>query len=309
MKPATLEDSVQQFVEERRGYYEQWLFDEPLVVSKKHNDRLKELQKVMHKMITHFVTNYESFQHLMPVSEHVAEVLRIMQDQPYKVGTYRTDFVYDTARQAKIIEITCRFALNGMLFASIFNQFAEDFRSKHLSDVSTEDLYRPIFKHLETYYQGCDSIMLLRGADVKNESKLFTAIFERTGMVVKPISVDQIEDHLEELSVSWIISELSFDEILSIPKDLFIKLSQFNVINDFRTIFLIHDKRFFSVMGNVAFQQSILNKEEIALFNTFYVPTFTASERADLWEAARLNKSDWIIKHRALGKSQKIYAG
>ena len=53
----------------------------------------------------------------------------------------------------------------------------------------------------------------------------------------------------------------------------------------------------------------MLTEEEITFFKRFYIPTYTANEAVDVWEIAKENKNDWIIKHRALGKSQQIYAG
>jgi hypothetical protein len=129
------------------------------------------------------------------------------------------------------------------------------------------------------------------------------------GIQISKVPFTKVQENLELLSSSWIISELAFDEILSIPKNVLKVLSSLNVINDFRTVFLIHDKRFFEVLCNQEFQASVLSQREISFFSQYLVPTYTFEQAPELWQEARKNKDQWIIKHRALGKSQQIYAG
>ncbi|WP_139957475.1 hypothetical protein [Flavicella sediminum] len=309
MRNLSIQEAALKFVEEKEFYFKQWIFDEPIVVSKKHNDGLKQLQKIMYKLIIEFVTNYEKYQKLMPVSKEVAEIIHIFNRKEYKIGTYRTDFVYDDKNQVKIIEITCRFALNGMFFSTLFNKLAEDYRLKNMKSLLVENSYDAIFQHFENYLEGVDSIAILKGDDVRNESKIYADIFKRMGYPVNEIAYNDISTSLDSLKKAWVISELSFDEITSLGIDLIEKLMPLNIINDFRTIFLIHDKRFFSVLGNKELQELILTTEEIVFFDKFYIPTYTSFEKMDLWNSAKVNKDAWIIKHRSLGKSQKIYAG
>jgi hypothetical protein len=259
-------------------------------------------------MITHFVNRYDDYEHLMPVDNEIREVLKICSRRPYTVGTYRTDFVYDKEGQAKIIEITCRMSLNGIFQSAIFNSLSQKFGEKaHINQ--SRDVYQSIFDHLLSYTKSSKSIFVLQGADNKNESRIFVNIFEQAGYMVHEISYKDLSLHLSNIEEALIISELSFQEILSIPKKELEVLSRSNVINDFRTVFLIHDKRFFSVIGNDAFRASVLNKSEEGLFKKFYIPTYCYGESVELWEDAKINKSDWIIKHKALGKSVEIYAG
>jgi len=82
-----------------------------------------------------------------------------------------------------------------------------------------------------------------------------------------------------------------------------------NIINDFRTIFLIHDKRFFSVLSNSELRKTVLTKDEITLFERYYIPTYSYGEKKELWKKAKKEKDKFILKHRSLGKSEKVYAG
>lgn len=305
----TLKESVQQFVKTKKAYYKQWMFDEPLVISNSHNNELQRLQKIMYRLIQEFVNNYQQYKHLMPVSDKIENIINTFNKKEYNIGTYRTDFVYDENKQVKIIEITCRFALNGMFLSALINDVALDYYTSKINDIKILDIYSPIYNHFETYLKDVKSICILKGKDIKNESKVYIDIFERMGYPVKEIQYTEVENYWDILKESWIISELSFDEILSFPDQTIKDLSDLNIINDFRTIFLIHDKRFFSVLGKEELQNKVLNSDEINFFRRFYIPTYTALEKDNIWKEAKGNKNSWIVKHRALGKSQKIYAG
>ena len=72
------------------------------------------------------------------------------------------------------------------------------------------DFYSPIFKKLNAYLEGVDSIVVLKGSDLRNESKIYTAIFERIGLKIRQVHYSEISNNLNEMQNSWIISELSF---------------------------------------------------------------------------------------------------
>ncbi|WP_218616746.1 hypothetical protein [Arenibacter nanhaiticus] len=305
----TLEKSVQEFIKGKKDYYQQWIFDEPIVISAAHNADVGKLQKIMYKLIKEFVIGYKNYKHLMPVCAGVEKVLDVFNQKEYNIGTYRTDFVYDTNNQVKLIEITCRFPLNGVFLSGLMDAVARETKPISLQNVKLKDQYSPIYKHLNKYLKEVTSICILKGEDVRNESKLYTDILKRTGLEVNEVLYTEIDQNFDKLEKAWVVSELSFDEILSFSKDSLKKLISANLINDFRTVFLIHDKRFFSVLGKKELQNKVLTQEEISFFEKFYIPTYTANEAEDVWKNAKENKNEWIIKHRALGKSQQIYAG
>ena len=304
-----LEESVQQFIEDKKEYYKQWIFEEPIVISKSHNASMQKLQNVMYKLIKEFVVNYEEYKEHMPVSEDVERVLTIFKRKDYNIGTYRTDFVYDENNQVKLIEITCRFALNGMFLSGLMNDIAKENIPDSLKEIKIKDQYLPIYQHLNEYLKNSSAVCVLKGNDTRNESKIYIDILKRTGLELIEVSYNELESNLEKLSNSLVISELSFDEILSLSEKTLNALASSNLINDFRTVFLIHDKRFFSVLSKTALQAKALTSEEISFFENYYIPTYCSYEAKEKWEMAKNNKDEWIIKHRSLGKSQKVFAG
>lgn len=305
----SLKKSVDKFVLDRKEYYKQWMFEEPIIIGKDHNDKLIKLQKIMYKLIFEFVTCYSKYKDMMPVDSKTEEIIKIFNQKEYKIGTYRTDFVYDENNQVKLIEITCRFALNGMFLSQLINSVAIDYYNKNNYSIKIEDLYEPIYHHFESYLKDVKSIFILKGNDVTNESKIYKEIFTRAGYNVHEVNYKEVDKNIDLMKDAWVISELSFDEITSLSISTINNLMPLNIINDFRTIFLIHDKRFFSVLGKQKLLENVLTSEEIQFFKEFYIPTYTSIEETNIWNTAKLEKDKWIIKHRALGKSQKIFAG
>jgi len=305
----TLRESVHEYIEDHKEYHRTWIFDEPLIIKKSYHEDLEKLQKIMYKLIMHFVENYKDYKALMPVNKRIEKVLEISNAKPYKPGTYRTDFVFDGHLKPRLIEITCRFGMNGIFLSSLINEISQEYKATTWPQLPTIDSYSAIYDYLEKHLENKRSIYVIVGADVKNESKIFQPIFERIGLPVYKVHYQDLSDSIDQLESAFVISELSFEEILSLSDETIARLSEVEVFNDLRTIFLIHDKRFFSVIGNKSLQDDVLNKTEQEHFGEFYIPTYSYSERADLWADALLNKDHWILKHKSLGKSQKIYAG
>ena len=304
-----IEDSLEKFNEDQMSYFLQWTFEEPITISKNENLNIKTLGRILNKLIKYFVNNYKKYELLFPIEEDVLEVLSLYEGKAYEsIGTYRTDFVYDQAGRMKIIEISCRCSLNAMFMSSVFNKIASNYNDVYLKKETLNE-YRNIYEHIEGYLQKCEKVYVLQGVDKRNESKIFSSILERTGKPVVKIEVKDIINHLEELENAWIITELSFNEIKSIPQEVLKKLIDFEIFNDLRTVFLIHDKRFFAVLRNEEFLNEALSKKEIALFQEFYIPTFSSHENEKAWKNAKKNKSNWIVKPNCLGNGDDVYAG
>jgi len=289
-------------------YFEQWTYDHPLVVRPATNETLRFLQKAMYKAIRHFVENYDRYRHLMPVSDETAAVLSLYRDIPYRVGTYRTDFIIDENKRVQLIEITCRFALNGFFISKFIIDTANRYmrRNPHLGSL---DQYAPFLERLSGYFGNVRHVCILKGCDNRNETKYIKPVFEQAGYPAHLIECDEIPARLDELDNAAVIGELAHDELCALPHNVLEQIIRSNLLNDLRTVFLIHDKRFFSVLGNDDFLNAALSRPEAEHFRAHLVPTFAWGERTDLWEHARQNKDAWIIKPRALGKGVGVCAG
>ena len=288
-------------------YFAQWAYRQPMVVSRETNEVMRFLQKAMYHAIRHFVENYEAYRHLMPVSEKVEGILALCRDVPYRPGTYRTDFLIDEHRQIKLMEITCRFALNGLLRCG-FLHLLVDRLLQDKPQVRRIDQYSRFFDELAAYFGEFSHVCLLKN-DSFNEGRYFKPLFENAGYPVHVIEYDDIPKRLDLLARAAVIAQLRHDELCALPAFAVEKIIHSNLINDLRTVFLVHDKRFFSVLGNDEFLNRAMTRTDADRFRAHLVPTWAWSERRDLWERARREKEDWIIKPRALGMGIGVKAG
>jgi len=152
-------------------------------------------------------------------------------------------------------------------------------------------------------------IIVLKNSDSRNSSKFFVPIFQKMGFEVVIILPEEVNHRRGELEEGFVVSELSIEELESLSDETLAVLAASDMINDLRTVILVHDKRFHAVLGRTEIREAVLSPKEIALLDLFYVQTYTHGEAPELWEEARLNKDRWILKHRSLGKSEEIYAG
>ena len=110
-----LDSAVEQYVDDYYNYYLEWLFDKPIVTSSQRIEELRAVGLSIHKLIKYVAKNFvtHKFYERMPVSDRVIDIFNIFNQYPYDdIGTYRTDFVFDTQLAPKLIEITCQFSLN-----------------------------------------------------------------------------------------------------------------------------------------------------------------------------------------------------
>jgi hypothetical protein len=82
------------------------------------------------------------------------------------------------------------------------------------------------------------------------------------------------------------------------------------MLNDFRTIFLAHDKRFLHLIFVDDFTRQCLTEEETVFLRQHTIPTYIYNNvYKEIWEDALQNKDRYILKPYDLGKSVGVYAG
>ena len=86
-------------------------------------------------------------------------------------------------------------------------------------------------------------------------------------------------------------------------------MTAIKIHNDFRNLFLIHDKRFFYILTNPDFIERALTKEEADILNAFTIPSYIYPLHKEYFTDAYGNKDKYIIKHILYGKSEAVYAG
>ena len=92
------------------------------------------------------------------------------------------------------------------------------------------------------------------------------------------------------------------------------------MLNDFRTIFLAHDKRFLHLIFVDEFTRHCLTEEETTFLRQHTIPTYLPQkgeidngqltiDNSEIWGDALVHKDKYILKPYDLGKSVGLYAG
>jgi hypothetical protein len=289
----------------RRDYYGAFTYNTPVMLTVDQSDNMVFIQEYLHDCILHFVSNVDTYTDLMPLNARTREILSICDRYPYRPGTYRTDFVVTADGGVKIIEITARFALNGFIRSGIVNGFAERWASDH--QIETQSLYPSFFQALEDYFEGREEIILLKN-DSFTEGKYLIDLFGDAGRPLEILDLEDIPRHADRLSSSNCIGQLSHDELFALPNEVLESLMHGNLLNDLRTVLLVHDKRFFCLLWDEAFRENALGSVRSKAFKEFLTPTYTPAAHPELWAKLPARTEQWIVKPTALGMGLGITA-
>jgi hypothetical protein len=304
----TFEEAYLEIARKEVERISQWFHKTPMLISYSRFEELKRVQQLLHKAICFFVSHYSRYEHLMPMTKEVLEILEICSRYPYRVGTYRPDFVISEDNKIKICEINARFPLNGY-FVSGFSELIADNLAEGKKLESRRKEYDGFFAYLHKYFGDFDRVCVLKGQDKPQDIRYYVPIFEKTGICCEVITSDEIDQRTEILENSAVINEYNQMELLTLSKDTIHKLACANILNDLRTVFLIHDKRFLSVLSNPTFLSGFLGDDDTGFLIDHVIPTYIPMQCPNLWENARREREKWVLKHHLLGKSENLYVG
>lgn len=290
-------------------YFRKYTYDRPIIMSLDTYHKTKQLGVILNKAICHLVSHYMDYQDIMPLDKRVLEILSICSKYPFSVGTYRTDFLIDENNQLKIIEMTTRQPLNGYFLSGVSAQIGfQQACQYHIHNATDE--FSGLIDYFQNDFFGSKKIRVIKGYDRLGDIKIYSRLFELTDEIdFKVIELDHLADEIEDLKGARVIEELNFSEIKSLPNHLIEKLTEARVHNDFRNIFLIHDKRFFQLLTTPRFLNSALSGVECDLLSEFTIPSYSFNTHPEVFKEAMHNKEAWIIKPISFGKSEGVKAG
>ncbi len=286
-----------------------WYLETPVVINSEKYTELHTVQQLLHKAICYFVKHYEEYSHIFTLSDSTKRIVDICKPYPYKTGTYRPDFLIDTDGRLKICEIGSRFPLNGYFLSGIAEYIGET-RLSCTPELNRKRESEKFLDYLMKYWGSFSKLCVLKGNDRPCDIKYYIPYFEKLGIETIVISPNEIEKNWDELTAdAAVVSEFNQMEMEKLSTRVLEAIAASNALNDMRSIFLIHDKRFLAVLSHKTFLQNAMTEEEAEFLKGFLIPTYTRNQHPKIWEAAKLTKNQWLIKHFLLGKSEKVYAG
>lgn len=289
-------------------YYRSWCHDCPMVVSTERDNELHQMQKVLYKVCQYYVHHYQEYLDIIDYDQKVLDILAASEKNPYLAGTFRPDYLLCENGELKICEITSRFFGNGYFLSYFMEHAGAVFAAKaRLTD------YRSYFEEFLEYMADMlgdyKKLCVLKSADKSDSIRLYVPFYEALGAKVTILEAEEIEDHRECMKDSMVVSALNQTDILNLSMETIQMMIDVRFRNDFRTVFLLHDKRFFRLFSMDRFTDQCLTKEEIVFLRNHTVTTYLPSLDSDVFRDARYNKDKYIMKHARLGKSERVYAG
>ena len=251
----------------------------------------------------------------MPISDREMEILDRQSRYPFRAGTYRPDYLVSENGDLLLCEITSRFFGHGIFMSYFADCAAEKFLRK-IEDEDGKAGYSPLYSTLNErlHYMlqitgDKKEIYVLKSADKTGEIALYKPFYEAFGKNVEVFEAEDVERNIDRWKKGFVISALNQKDLLSFSQGTIEAMIEAGMYNDFRTIFLIHDKRFMNLWFQDAFTDRCLTGEEADFLRSHAIPTYLYGNRDDIWQEARRNKDGFILKHHRLGKSEKVYAG
>jgi len=304
-----LESAFLEVAEKEIARLSQWFYKTPMLVSQARYEELQAVQQLLHRAMRFFVAHYDDFAPLMPLSEKGRRIVAIASWRPYRTGAYRPDFVIGQDTQLRVCEIGCRFPLDGFFNAGVTELLACRLAAG-LGVDQPPTHYRRFLDHLTGHFGPFERVRALKSpADRPMDLRLYTQIFEKTGIPCTVHTPAEIAAQPELLSDAAVIDEFNQMDLETLDDAVIEKLAAANSLNDLRTKFLIHDKRFLSVLSNRAFLAHFLNEDESAFLTRHVIPTYTRSQAPELWAQAQGDQECWLLKPYLLGKSAGLLAG
>lgn len=103
------------------------------------------------------------------------------------------------------------------------------------------------------------------------------------------------------------ILNLHQEELLKLKPSLLNEITTQNYFNDVRTIFIVHDKRFLSILSNRAIMSNYISPEKYNRLATYIIPTYILN--ADIIQSIKSNMKSWVFKKNSAGKGEGMIIG
>jgi hypothetical protein len=155
-----------------------------------------------------------------------------------------------------------------------------------------------------------------QGYDIHLFEQYWTKKYSQQCLFIDPkqlkLENKKLIDQKTNYFIEQFIFELHQDEILDLSDEileLILTDKQLNYINDLRTIFILHDKRLFSLLSNQQFLYALLNTQQ-QTFTQLIPITYVINKIPNyLKDSIITNKQHWCIKPNAAGKGENITLG
>jgi len=292
-----------------------------MLITSERRDELRRMQALLYKCIVYMAEHYREWvPQYMPLDDKVMEILDRQSRYPFRAGAYRPDYLISDDGRLLLVEITCRFFGHGIWanYPSVVK--AEQFMAEH-PGASWENRYDELLTYMRDAIPAKSPVYVLKSGDRGSESTFYTKFYEYYGHEVTVYEAAEVEANIDKWSHdAMVLSALNQHDLLSFKMETLQAMIDVRMLNDFRTIFLTHDKRFLSLIFVDEFTRQCLTEDETVFLRQHTIPTYLPPSTPlptgegsgvgpEVWEDALAHKDKYILKPYDLGKSVGLYAG
>ena len=262
------------------------------------------LQKAIKVIVENYLVNKDISDKLPLPSKHL-KLIKLASQKPYRIFSIRPDFLISETGEIKLCEINARFTANGFIGA---HWIAQAFSKKHNNPQQDYDI---LARYLSRFDQK-KPLFLLRDSERGYDLNLLAQYMQKNDYTVYNICPDDLSLNQGQLYANGthcqqIVFELLQSELDDFAPDVLEALiQQSNYVNDIRTILLVHDKRFFSLLSDENLMSKYLSDHEVALLAKHIIKTYSLSTVAD---QVLKNPQQWVLKKCLSGKGEGMYIG
>jgi hypothetical protein len=294
-------ENLSAIVSFRSGYADEF-YPFPILHSAKEVDEFLSLQSVLVRALKQIVKYYFTDKDIytrVPLSKKVAKQLRRLSLTTYHIGGIRPDYIYSKGGIPMICEINARFIFNALYMTIYMDEvFKKMFpRYKGLQEINKlgkcirndfKDRHVAVIKDREDGYDIHSFLLEHPKANLFN-TKLIKSVFKKYSTIILELHQDEVEKHLKVIC----------DAVLEGK----------NILNDPRTLFMVHDKRLLSVLSNEKIMKKYISLKDAQLLKKHIVPTYVNSVDKKIFSRALRDKKKWVAKKAISGKADGLYIG
>lgn len=281
----------------------------PMVLSVDELEHQIRLQGCVFLAIQNIVEKYfedHRLQQMLQLPESALAILRKTRKIPYRIGSYRTDFLHHEDGSIKICEINARFPTNGYFITHYINNVVPQltYINSNVHRISPLDHVPSIF--IERF--GADAKIII----LKERESDWDIVFFKHELGLRKIlwEARTLAEFETKSNFGGLAIELHQDELLQNDSRLFSeKCLETPHLNDLRTIFLVHDKRLLAVFHNDEIMADYLNDDDRKFLKDNVVESYLVRGLKNKKDEAYRNKNDWVLKPNLLGKGEGILFG
>jgi len=313
----TCQDVCFQLFADKTDYYHHWYHAKPMLITSERRDELRRMQALLYKCIVYMAEHYREWvPEYMPLDEKVMAILDRQSRYPFRAGAYRPDYLISDEGRLLFVEITSRFFGHGIWENYPSEVKLQKFMAEQQPEVESgrwkvESAYNSLLTYMRDIIPAGWPIYVMKSSDRTSEIALYKKFYEYYGHEVTIYEAAEVEEHIDQWSHDAVVfSALNQHDLLSFKMETLQAMIDVRMLNDFRTIFLAHDKRFLHLIFVDDFTRQCLTEEETAFLRQHTIPTYIYNNvYKEIWEDALQHKDRYILKPYDLGKSVGVYAG